>query len=95
VVSTDSGTRLPSATLQQRLVPIWLFYGDLPEEGLRGVHRADRRQHRTYPVEVHPGPVQVDVDIRANVLFTVPTIYQALLEAPVALAHGLGCGTGA
>jgi acyl-CoA synthetase (AMP-forming)/AMP-acid ligase II len=33
--------------------------------------------------------VQAAVDIRANVLFAVPTIYQALLEAPAALVGEL------
>jgi len=35
VVSTDSGARLANATLQQRLVPVRLFYDYLVEEGVR------------------------------------------------------------
>lgn len=35
VVSIDSGSGLANATIQQRLVPVRLFYGFLMEEGLR------------------------------------------------------------
>ncbi|GHG96375.1 hypothetical protein [Streptomyces rubradiris] len=35
VVALDSGAGLANATLQQRLVPVRLFYGYLIEEGLR------------------------------------------------------------
>jgi integrase/recombinase XerD len=35
VVSIDSGSGLANATLQQRLVPVRLFYDCLIEEGLR------------------------------------------------------------
>ncbi|MER8162091.1 site-specific integrase [Streptomyces sp. NPDC094472] len=35
VVSIDSGSRLANATIQQRLVPVRLFYDFLMEEGLR------------------------------------------------------------
>ena len=35
VVSIDSGAGLANATIQQRLVPVWLFYDLLIEEGLR------------------------------------------------------------
>jgi len=35
VVSIDSGAGLSNATIQQRLVPVRLFYDHLIEEGLR------------------------------------------------------------
>jgi integrase/recombinase XerD len=35
VVAIDSGTGLANATIQQRLVPVRLFYDFLMEEGLR------------------------------------------------------------
>ncbi|GAF43646.1 integrase [Rhodococcus wratislaviensis] len=35
VVSLDSGSGLANATIQQRLVPVRLFYDHLMEEGLR------------------------------------------------------------
>jgi site-specific recombinase XerD len=49
VVSIDSGSGLANATLQQRLVPVRLFYDFLIEEGLResnpsaaaGIRRVD------------------------------------------------------
>jgi hypothetical protein len=51
VVSIDSGTGLANATIQQRLVPVRLFYGFLMEEGLcesnpmgRGRYTPGRRQ---------------------------------------------------
>jgi site-specific recombinase XerC len=45
VVSIDSGAGLANATLQQRLVPVRLFYDYLVEEGLRESNPVGRGRH--------------------------------------------------
>jgi site-specific recombinase XerD len=47
VVSIDSGAGLANATLQQRLVPVRLFYDFLVEEGLRSSNPVGRGRHRS------------------------------------------------
>jgi len=44
-VALDSGTGLANATLQQRLVPVRLFYDFLVEEGLRGSNPVGRGRY--------------------------------------------------
>ena len=45
VVSIDSGSGLSSATIQQRLVPVRLFYDHLIEEGLREFNPVGRGKY--------------------------------------------------
>jgi len=45
VVAIDSGTGLANATIQQRLVPVRLFYDFLMEEGLRGSNPVGRGRY--------------------------------------------------
>jgi integrase/recombinase XerD len=45
VVSIDSGAGLSNATIQQRLVPVRLFYDYLVEEGLRGSNPVGRGKY--------------------------------------------------
>jgi len=45
VVSIDSGSGLSSATIQQRLVPVRLFYDHLIEEGLRELNPVGRGKY--------------------------------------------------
>jgi site-specific recombinase XerC len=45
VVSIDSGAGLGNATLQQRLVPVRLFYDYLVEEGLRASNPVGRGRY--------------------------------------------------
>ena len=45
VVSIDSGSRLSSATIQQRLVPVRLFYDHRIEEGLREFNPVGRGKY--------------------------------------------------
>jgi hypothetical protein len=45
VVSIDSGVGLANATIQQRLVPVRLFYDFLMEEGLRGSNPVGRGRY--------------------------------------------------
>lgn len=45
VVSIDSGAGLSNATLQQRLVPVRLFYDFLVEEGLRDSNPVGRGRY--------------------------------------------------
>jgi len=46
VVALDSGKGLANATLQQRLVPVRLFYDFLVEEGLRDSNPVGRGRYR-------------------------------------------------
>src|SRR6266581_2252469 len=45
VVSIDSGSGLANATIQQRLVPVRLFYDHLMEEGLRDSNPVGRGKY--------------------------------------------------
>ena len=45
VVSIDSGSGLANATIQQRIVPVRLFYDFLMEEGLRGSNPVGRGRY--------------------------------------------------
>src|SRR5947199_9852376 len=48
VVSIDSGAGLANATLQQRLVPVRLFYDFLVEEGLRESNPVGRGRYMSH-----------------------------------------------
>jgi site-specific recombinase XerD len=55
VVALDSGKGLANATLQQRLVPVRLFYDFLVEEGLRDTNPVGRGRYRPGPGQGYGG----------------------------------------
>jgi site-specific recombinase XerD len=70
VVSIDSGAGLSNATLQQRLVPVRLFYDFLVEEGLRDSNPVGRGR---YTSRGHGGGYQRGLVPRLTKLPWIPT----------------------
>jgi integrase/recombinase XerD len=79
VVALDSGVGLANATLQQRLVPVRLFYDYLIEEGLREDNPVGRGR---YTPSRHPEPRQRGLVGRVTKLPWIPNDkqWQAILE---------------
>lgn len=84
VVSIDSGSGLANATLQQRLVPVRLFYDFLMEEGLRTSNPVGRGR---YTAGRRPGGHQRGLVPRLAKLPWIPTEQQWLDVLAVAARH--------
>jgi site-specific recombinase XerD len=84
VVSIDSGSGLANATLQQRLVPVRLFYDFLMEEGLRTSNPVGRGRYTAGP---RPGGHQRGLVPRLTKLPWIPTEQQWLDVLAVAARH--------